>query len=312
MSLLADYAITPDVFDLTSYSNEDACRAYIELIREPLLTEGLVRDLRKGEWRRLFNDDRRPWHQRGKELVKKLFTQQRLIEFEPALSNRPAEDQDWCAEALTTHQLLPFTGGIISTEAVKNAYPDEPLVARIDRLGSAQWWASRSPSVRPYRTTEDYKEHLDLVLRHSNSLLFIDPYLDPTKRQYPRFHELLVHAGNRTPSPLIEIHRVWYEGSGPGQRDVRESLVPNFRERLESPLRSAGLQIEVFVWDDFHDRYLISNLMGISLPNGFDTTAKPNDRTTWNRLGRDDRDDVQREFDKASKRHTLHRQFTIP
>ena len=60
MSLLADYALTPDVFDLTSYSNEDACRAYIELIREPLLTEGLVRDLRKGDWRRLFNDDRRP------------------------------------------------------------------------------------------------------------------------------------------------------------------------------------------------------------------------------------------------------------
>ena len=49
MSLLADYALTPDIFDTDSYSNEDVCRAYLDLIREPMLTEGLVRDLRKGE-----------------------------------------------------------------------------------------------------------------------------------------------------------------------------------------------------------------------------------------------------------------------
>lgn len=313
MPLLADYALTPDVFDVTSYSNEDTCHAYLELIRETMLTEGLVRDLRAGEWRHLFEDNNRSWYRRGKELIKKLVTQKRLIEFAPALPSQPADDQGWCAEALGTHRAFPFSGGIISTEAVKSAYPDEPLVARIDRLGgSIQWWASRSPSVRPCRTTEDYTKHLDLVLRYSKSLIFIDPYLDPTKRQYQRFHELLVHAGNRTPSPLIEIHRVWYEGSGPGKRDVRESLVPNFRDGLENHLRTAGLQVKVFVWDDFHDRYLISNLIGISMPNGFDTTTKPNDRTTWNRLGRDDRDDVQREFDKASKRHTLHEQFTIP
>ena len=312
MPLLADYAITPDVFDVDSYSNEDACHQSLELIRETMLTEGLVRDLRAGEWRRLFEDNNRSWYRRGKELIKKLVTQKRLIEFAPALPHQPADDQEWCAEALGTHQAVPLSGGVIVTESVKAAYLPDPLVARIDRLGSAPWWASRSPSVRPGRTTEDYKKHLDLVLRHAKSLQFIDPYLDPTKRQYQRFHELLVHAGNRTPSPLIEIHRVWYEGSGPGQRDVRESLRPNFRYGLENHLRTAGLQIEVFVWDDFHDRYLISNLIGISLLNGFDTTARPNDRTTWNRLGRDDRDDVQREFDKASRQHKLHQQFTIP
>ena len=312
MPLLADYAITPDVFDVASYSNEDACHQSLELIRETMLTEGLVRDLRAGEWRPLFEDNNRSWYHRGKELIKKLVTQNRLIEFAPALPNQPANDQGWCAEALGTHQVFPFSGGVIVTESVKAAYLHDPLVARIDRLGSASWWASRSPSVRPCRTTEDYKRHLDLVLRYSNSLLFIDPHLDPTKSQYREFYELLVRAGNRTPPPLIEVHRVWYEGTGQSREDVRERLKPNFRSELENLLRSAGLQIEVFVWDDFHDRYLISNLIGISLPNGFDTTAKPNDRTTWTRLGRPERDDIQREFDKASKQHKLHEKFTIP
>lgn len=58
-------------------------------------------------------------------------------------------------------------------------------------------------------------------------------------------------------------------------------------------------------------RYLVSNLIGISLPNGFDTTASPRP-TTWSRLGRPDRDDIQREFDKAAGRLVLRGRFRIP
>jgi hypothetical protein len=69
--------------------------------------------------------------------------------------------------------------------------------------------------------------------------------------------------------------------------------------------------VEVLIWDDFHDRYVISNLIGILLSNGFDTTANPASITSWTRLGREDRDDVQREFDPASKRHKLHARFVV-
>ena len=81
---------------------------------------------------------------------------------------------------------------------------------------------------------------------------------------------------------------------------------------ISARLRAAGLSVEVFIWDDFHDRYLISNLVGISIPNGFDTTQDTNSVTRWTRLGRNDRDDVQREFDVARQRHTLRARFTIP
>lgn len=72
MPLLADYAITPDVFDVTSYSHPDVCDAELRNLKEVFLTEGLVRDLRAGEWRRLFANDGRPWHHRGMELLKNL------------------------------------------------------------------------------------------------------------------------------------------------------------------------------------------------------------------------------------------------
>ncbi len=95
-------------------------------------------------------------------------------------------------------------------------------------------------------------------------------------------------------------------------REDRDYFERNFRDGISAHLRVAGLQAEVFVWDDFHDRYLISNLIGISLPNGFDTTRDPNSVTRWTRLGRNDRDDVQREFDLASQQHALRARFMIP
>ena len=85
-----------------------------------------------------------------------------------------------------------------------------------------------------------------------------------------------------------------------------------FCNRLGETLRAAGLSAEVFVWDRFHDRYLISNIIGISLPNGFDTTAARKSVTRWTRLGRDDRDGVRREFNRAGRRHELVDRFRMP
>ena len=313
MALLADYAITPDVFDVTSYSTEGECEARLATIHETMLTEGLVRDLREGAWSGLFRSGPRPWHRRGQELLKKMATQGRLLRFEPALLEEPANDCAWCAEALATGEA--FQGGVITTASVKRAYAADRRVARIDRLTRAPWWASRSPSVRLGRTLADYEKHLDLVLRFSNSLMFIDPHLDPGKRRYGSFGTLLQRAGNRVPAPRIEIHRVCYEGSGPGRwlpmTEDPEYYRSAFRDALARPLRDAGLYAEVFVWKDFHDRYLLGNVVGISLPNGFDVSGASGGSTTWTRLGRDDRDDLQREFDPVARPDALVDRFDV-
>ena len=281
-----------------------------------MLTEGVVRDLRNGEWRRSFENHTRRWHRRGMELVRKLSAQGRLIQFPSALPAPPVDDREWCAEALGSHGTRAFAGGIVATEVVKNAYVREPLVARIDRLGSTPWWSARSPSVTLSRTLADYANHLEPVLRCSNSLMFIDPYLDPMQARYREFSDLMEMAGRRHPPPSIEIHRVCYEGSGPDRRfpmrEDRDYFEQRFRDGISARLRTAGLEAEVFIWDDFHDRYLISNLVGISLPNGFDTTRDPSSVTRWTRLDRNDSDGVQREFDPPSRRHTLRARFMIP
>lgn len=311
MALLAEYALTPDVFDITSYSSNEVCGLNIQLVKDVLLQEGLVRNLRDGEWARLFSGNYRPWHRRSKELLKKLAAQKRLISHRAMRAATPTSDADWCEEALHTHTETPLNG-IIVTDCIAAPYSGEPLVASIHRLATTPWWTSRSPSVRLHRRVADYRASLGLVLRHANSIMFIDPHIDPERPQYRDFTQLMQAAGGRTPWPLIEIHRVCYRGSGPSRVILNASEIETtFRNQLSGPIQAAGLAVEVFIWDDFHDRYLISNLVGISLSNGFDTTRAPRALATWTRLGRQDRDDIQREFDPASNRHALRHRFTI-
>ena len=93
---------------------------------------------------------------------------------------------------------------------------------------------------------------------------------------------------------------------------TNEEWKRRFYTAWENDLKNLSLKIEVYIWDDFHDRYLISNLIGILCPNGFDITTNVNDRTTWTKLGKVDKDDVQREFDPASNKHQLKYKFQIP
>ncbi len=311
MPLLAEYAITPDVFDQTCYGSDEIGAVYLQHLKEVLLSEGLVRNLRGGEWLSLLKADDRPWHLRGKELLKKLIQQGRLRLCKSCLPVYPSTDAEWCQEALSCHAVLPLNG-IVATRTVADRFSSQPLVASIDQLPITAWWAGRSPSVRLRRSRAHYKENLHLVLECANSIMFIDPHIDPSLNRYSDLVSLIGSLAGRNPVPLIEIHRVCYVGSGPNRSIV---VAADWKRRfriIEASLVSAGLSVEVFVWDDFHDRYLISDLIGISIPYGFDTTTDPTDITTWTRLGRQERDDIQKEFHPASNRHALRHQFRVP
>ncbi|MBI5605713.1 MAG: hypothetical protein HY879_20460 [Deltaproteobacteria bacterium] len=312
MALLSEYAFTPDVIDGTSYGSVETCGLHLQNIKEVLIQEGLVRNLWNGEWAQTFVNDHRPWHPRGKELIKKLALQKRLIFHTGIGQNLPSNDSEWCEEALASHKTIPLNG-IIVTDCISGLFKGQPIIAPVQKLSTTSWWSSRSPSIRPHRRIEDYKNALNLVLKHANSIMFIDPHLDPGRGHYQEFIKLLEEAGGRTPVPLIEIHRVCYRGSG-SQRQILNlsDLEETFRKKLSETLKQIGLDIEVFIWDDFHDRHLISNLVGIGMQNGFDTTTAPNSQTTWTRLGRKDRDDIQKEFDPASNRHSLKGRFRVP
>lgn len=309
MALIAEYALTPCVFDETAYSSAEVCGIHLQGLKEVLLHEGLVRNLRMGEWFRTFDDASRLWNRRGKELLRKLQTQKRMVFSDPATATTPKTDADWCVEALASHSVRPLAG-VIATDSTASPHARNAIVSSVSKLSSATWWTPEKPSLRLGRTLTDYEAALAPVLRHANSLLFIDPFIDPTDhRQYGDLMKILSGLHARSVKPLVEIHRASWYGGGydklPRVSDVVAALTP----AITIAAKTAGLSVDVFLWDDIHDRYLVTDLVGISLPYGFGTTTAPDAQTTWTRLGRDDRDAVQREFDPA-RRAPRHR-FTV-
>ncbi len=324
MALFSEYAVTPDVFNESCYDSPALCDVYFKQLLEVFFSEGLVRNLRNGEWQAFFLTHARSWHYRTKHILKNLTDAGRLVPSDPALSHTPQTDREWCNEALESHETTPLNGIIVS-DAIERTYRRNQLVESVSRLSQStcEWWDPiNSNSLRLKRTISEYKDALNLILRHARSIMFIDPYIYPVQPNYANFIKLLEAAGDRppqSPRPLVEIEihnkiREIRKKNGELENKVatHQIMENTFRDEFGPVLSQSNLKAEIFIWDNFHDRYLISNLGGIQMSNGFDTSRKPDDLTTWSRLGRSDRDDVQREFARESNKHKLQFNFTIP
>ncbi len=312
--MLAEYALIPDIFIEACYSSPELCRYLIGALKEPLLNEALVRNLRNGDWYRHLTGTDVTLSPMAKELLTKLVKQNRLRLAVSALSEAPDDYEKWCNEAISSNVMCPDypLTGIIVSRNLKSSFKDNPLIESIERLSSATWWIQRSPSVRLRRQSDDYLKHLRLILNHANSLMFIDPHIDPTRPSYTEFIKLFQAIEKREIPPLIEIHRRCCEESGPNKKTIpRDEWERRFGGQFKQALNASGLSAEIFIWDDLHDRHLITDLIGINIPYGFDISRDPTQTTTWGRLGRGDRDCIQREFDKTSTEHTLQYTFTI-
>jgi len=307
--MIEEYVLVPDIFDPAAYSNPAFIDMCLPHLKEPLLQEAVVRDLCDGGWSTFCFGNADNAHRLCKEIIKKLKQTNRLRRFPQQSSNAPVSSPDWCQEALAGHSIAPLTG-IISAHATKQQF-DAAEVACIEKLTGTHWWQARSPSVTVDRKTENYLEVLERVLQQANSLMFIDPNLDPSSRSYREFGLLLAPLAARAVKPRIEIHRSLCRGDGPKRTLPTEAEWQVSFASLTQALVSYGLAAEVFCWDDFHDRYLIADVVGISAPAGFDITGKPDDWSTWGRLGREDKDKIQRLYDPAARASSLKWRFAI-
>jgi hypothetical protein len=305
--MLDEYALVPDIFDASAYSNPDFIEICLPHLKEPLLQEALVRDLCNGGWSQYCWENSGNLHRLGKEILKKLVQSNRLRRFPAHGANAPICAADWCQESVSASTVEALTG-VIAAHATKQGF-SAGEVASIEKLTGTLWWQKRSPSVTVDRKTAAYMRVLHLVLIQANSLMFIDPNLDPSSHNYREFAQLLSSLAHRTVKPRIEIHRSFCKGDGPARTFPNEANWKGRFAPLGQYLSTVGLQAEVFGWEDFHERYLITDIVGISVPAGFDVTGKPNDWSTWGRLGRDDKDKFQRLFDPAKRQEKW--RFTI-
>lgn len=298
--MLSEFAIVPQVFGVPAPEEMALHESSMAQLNELLLNYGLVRNLRGGQWKERLSQIPGGLSVRGRMLIEVLCKSGRLREAECTPLPPPDSADDWLSEARRSHMDSPRDRRLMAilSPHVLALEQNDPLVVSTDRIHEAPWWQKRSCSLRLDRTTADYLRCLRPVFLHSNSIMFVDPNLDPTKPNYAEFADLLALQAGSNPRIHLEIHRSCKDGK---EYPSRNEWIERFQE-LTRVLARGRSCIDVFVWDDFHDRYLISNLLGLSVPNGFDVCTDPEKfslRTTWTRLSRPDADEVQRFFDSA-------------
>jgi hypothetical protein len=309
--MLLDLAVLPEVFDESAYSAPGLCGHFLKVLMPVLFEDAVVRDLRNGGWSQWMRKSAGKCHHTTAEIVETLAKQQRLGLFPPVLEVEPEESSEWCYEALATHEKAALNA-IICGNGVAADFENDKLVQPLEKVHESDWYNNRGRSVRLHRQSADYLKTLLVPMRWCNSAMFIDPHLDPSRPGYKEFYQLLEMARNRQVKPQIEMHRCLpFVGNGPDRRPLSRGEIETLFAPLSTILDGAGLKAEVFIWDTMHDRYLITNQIGIALLNGFDISQDVNEVTTWTRLSAKDREDIQREFDPSCNRHQLRWCFDI-
>lgn len=308
--MLGEIAITPGVFFESSFTDPIAAAVAWTHLREPILHECVVRDLHDGLWSRELLNSQSPLLPKAKEILKKAITTRRLRKVPKSSDNDPLDDVSWCGQAIASQVNAPLDC-IVATRSTAGKHREEGLIADVERLTSHPWWVKRSATPRIFRTTESYCDALHRLLPVSNSVMFIDPHLDPTRHSYREFFHLLRLCDRPVAPVRVELHRVCYRSSGQDRKIITGELEKLFRDSLGSMASGLNVRVDVFIWDDFHDRYLISNLLGISMQNGFDIDQSVNNQTTWCRLDPAVRDSIQREFDPAYRPSNLRHRFRL-
>jgi hypothetical protein len=273
--MLLDLAILPEVFEESAYSDPALCGHLLKVLKPVLFEDAVVRDMRNGGWSQWMRKSVGNCHHATGEIVEALIKQRRLGLFPPLLDVEPDDSSTWCYEALATHEQAALNA-IICGNGVAADFENHDLVHALEKVHESDWYRNRACSVRLHRQTADYLKTLRVPLKWCNSAMFIDPYLEPSRPYYAEFYRILDLMRGRSVPAQIEFHRCAHEGSGRDRQILPMGDVQNMFASLDSYLTGADMKASVYVWDAFHDRYLVTNHVGIVVPNGFDFSPDEN------------------------------------
>lgn len=324
--LFHEWALTPGVFDRAQWGAGGEMAHMMALGAMRTLTVdggGFVRDLRDGAWARrakeLAGDDIH-----GPKFLKTLKERGRLLAAPNARAQPPVEDVDWCHEACASHKpdtrplsavlTVPETAKKIRESAVAKTITGLTVhrIATFDELTERAWWSPGSNTVSIERTTDAYLSVAGPLLDHAHSVWFIDPYLDPERPGYGSFIRLVQRlAARKTPPDEVQVHRAKDPDTGKSTLAATpEGLKARF-ERMLARVTGRRFKVQLFVWEKFHDRHLVTDVGGAVMGNGFDERSQWVETTTWSRHTYASIDAIRREFDPTSITHGKAKTFTL-
>lgn len=306
--MLREFALSPEVLFASAYGVTDKDGEFVQADNHGHLAltalwkgierGGVIRDLADGQWSGNILERNDELHVRSRELLKNLKKDGRIVKALTQKNASPTAELDWLNEALASHNGEPELAQFFGTDAfcsTLRAVDYQQLPKGVSKLPFCAPFSGGGCSIKVGRDVDAYWAALKPLAKYSRSLMFIDPYLDLSAANYRDFMKLLRAIADINPKVEIELHRQIKPAGDRAAMLTATDWHQKFRQALAADPVVNAMRIGVFIWNEFHDRFVISDLMGASVPYGFDTTAKK-DETRWTLLSAQDSEDVRAEF----------------
>ena len=317
MAFLSEYAIIPDFFEALSSGDMGHVKYVLKDVKKRFLEASIIRDMRYGQWKSyclekgLIN----PFDP-CRLLLEELAINNRLRNSPPVLPKEPTCNIDWVMEALALSSKEDLTG-VLTTESTKAGYDGATdKLAAFENLTEESCWNSHYDEKYVKRNYESYLEELIPILRLSQSLKIYDPYLDPSRhpyceKSYLNFIKRLAQNKNR-----IEIHRENRDQGNNGKiySDDRQMWDRRFQREWGVEFYKAGIEVNVFLWGDLRERYLITDIIGLEVGHGLVEDYKA--PSLWKILPKSDKDEkrgkceIESRYDSST--HKPWHEFKVP
>ncbi len=293
--------MTPDLFDSKFLNSCDPNGVILIEILRGLARFGVLANLNKNGWYRSVRNRANSLSPDLRDKVLKclstLYDLNRLVRHPKSMAIDPNTDCDWLKLALESHERIPFHAIILSKTLIENCgYECNEFVEFSTTLDSSQWEDSRRTTLTLNKSSADYRTNLVPILRYARKLALIDPYMKCVDRYIDTISICSHLLGNRGHNRLvgrIEIHSdMKYQTNF---HSVDECL-SEWRKRLRHLIHKDKHEFWVYLWESkensesMHDRYLLTDQCGFSIPGGLDCrhpSRSHSNSTNWSLLDED-------------------------
>lgn len=177
-------------------------------------------------------------------------------------------DLEWVVNAVTAHKQDPF-------RAIISPNPGPGILDPVVDEDTPDWKTNTCITVG--RRSQNLVKGCQGLLRSAKELVFVDPYFDGSRAQMRVFKGLLAEGMKGLPLTRVEYH-------------IKEQRLDHqaYQRRLEQEvlhqLPELPVPLHIIRWQDgdetLHDRYVLTDLAGVSIPQGLSECRAEESDTT--------------------------------
>jgi hypothetical protein len=319
LDLLYEFAFTPEVFSSAVVADAMSATMLKEVLRGIQLN-GVIANLHKSSWLKHVQEQRVPSlspvvRDQVIRLLNLLEDRNRIVRHPKRVAGPPHTEDEWLALAIESHRrtaMLEIMGSSdVCARCTEGAVPVFPLQDVLD----SQPWSSRRNTRTLRKNMSEFKQALRPVLRYARAVKLIDPYLSPHATRFTNTIELVLRVtGDRRHGQQMDARIDIHAGDPNHVRDEHRETAEQRLAAWKRTLQGIGVaphRVRVFLWktydggENMHDRFILTDQIGISVPGGLDCRTGAANTTTWSRLDFDDQQFWAARFDAAANTYEL-------